>query len=224
MPPLDVIDALDDIMLQDIFNVLRRPITMDTTGRSMDGAVQFSNVVGVVYPSKGGLHRSAEGEMQDKGIVVTTRFPLRGASVDSSGQGFHPDIITWGGNNFLVDPDLKDWSLYATGFVRVECTLLDMQSAPPVLQVLQGTNPPPIVSVSMAGKLQLYTAIILSTTQAKISLTLQPANIILLRNGLPQFSPADYSISIDQAGNSIFNFVVPLSLNGASPDTINVYV
>jgi hypothetical protein len=133
MPTIDVSDLLTDPDLADTFTVLRRQQVTGSNGTITTVTTPTYNVVGVVGPSgDNSLARQAAFETQGKSIQVITKFRLRGATREA-GNVYQPDIVVWGGDNFLV-VSVSDFTRFGVGFVSVDCTsmdLVDVATAPP---------------------------------------------------------------------------------------------
>ena len=124
-PQLDVSAALTNPYTLDVFNVLRRPETINVFGESSVAEQQtFENVYGIVTPDgDASLARSAEMQTQVKVLSVISRFALRG-NREASGTNFQPDLVVWDGNSYIVR-NVEDYSRYAAGFVKASCELID---------------------------------------------------------------------------------------------------
>lgn len=126
---LDVSDALEDVLLQDSFVVQRRQFATSGTGIAGAPSIVSFNAVGVVYGAGANdLDRRADAQLQNKTIVILTKFALRYVGVDSTGTQFQPDIVVWNGNSYLVSKDVEDYSKYGQGYIKATCTLNDMQA------------------------------------------------------------------------------------------------
>jgi hypothetical protein len=128
MPSLDVDDAFDPSMLDNI-TVVRRAIVVDQYGRGQitDTPHAALAVIGAASPDD--LRRLPEAEMQEKTIGVWTPFRLQGAAMDAMGNQMHPDQIQWHGDTYIVRV-LDDWSGYGRGFVYAVATVITALPAP----------------------------------------------------------------------------------------------
>lgn len=130
MAILDVSVALTNPYTLSRFDVVRRPETVSNQGTSIVTETIFPKVRGVVTPAKSKhLRRRPEGEDQPKGIVVITRFALRGESKDGS-QNYQPDMVVWKGNRYVV-VEPRDYSEYGKGFIYTVCEMVDLKPTPP---------------------------------------------------------------------------------------------
>jgi len=172
MPMLDVSIALTSPYLVDTFSVQRRQETVGTNGRSIITPLVFNVVSGVVFASGASkLRRGSDDDEQDKTITIITRFALRGTSLDGAAQSYKPDIVTWHGNQFIVD-DIKDFTGYGPGFIEAECCLYDTTAQP-------STEPQAMIAQS---KLQQYPLTQVSSTQFTVPVT--TGQFFLYRNGM----------------------------------------
>ena len=133
MPLINVSLAITSPMLADHFTVLRRTQTVDNFGIASTANQPFPGLSGVVYPSdENELRRLPDLQVQEKALTVITRFALRGASETSANPAvsFQPDIVVWGGNNFVVRK-IEDWSQFGNGFILAICTSIDLVDTPP---------------------------------------------------------------------------------------------
>jgi hypothetical protein len=131
MPTIDVSDLLVDPDLSDTFTVLRRQQVTGSTGTISLTTTTYSCVVGVIGPTgDNSLARQSAFETQGKSIQVLTKFRLQGA-VQAGGLSYLPDVVQWGGDNFLV-VSLSDFSHYGTGFVVADCTSMDLVDQAPL--------------------------------------------------------------------------------------------
>lgn len=130
MPMLDVSAALTNPYTLDKFDVQRRALATNNYGEPTITPTTINNVRGVVYPaSPNDLRRLPEAQIMAQTIVVITRFALRGASKDGQAQEWEPDVVVWGGDNFLVIAT-NDYSQYARGFIYAICSSMDTTDAP----------------------------------------------------------------------------------------------
>jgi hypothetical protein len=124
MPMLDFSRVLTNPTLIDSFSVIRRTEVVNDYGLSTVTPQTLSGLYGVVYPSnENDLKRFPDLEIQSKALTVITQFALRGES-QCQGTEFQPDLVVWGGDNFLVR-ELEDWSRYGPGFILAICTSID---------------------------------------------------------------------------------------------------
>lgn len=133
MPLLDMSIVLNDPQLIDSFSVIRRTETVNNFGVSTIASVTIPDLYGPIYPSnENDLARFPDLQVQTKAITVITRFALRGEA-ETSGTEFQPDVVVWGGDNFVVRR-IEDWSKYALGFIMAICTSIDLVDQPPVTE------------------------------------------------------------------------------------------
>lgn len=206
MPMLDVSSALTSPYLMDVFDVIRRFETVGSNGRSVITNITFHTIGGVVYPEGDNrLRRDAERQTQGKGIMVVTRFALRGSSVDSTAQNYQPDFVVWHGNNFVLD-EIKDYSAYGPGFVQAHGCMIDAVAQPPT----EGA------AMIVAAKIQQFPITIVSSTVLTVGVALGAGQYFLFRNGvLITVAAGDYTVS----GSSTFNLTIPLQVG----DTVAFY-
>jgi hypothetical protein len=134
MPMLDVSVALTNPYTLDTFTVTRRTEVVDGFGLSQVTPASIPGLYGVVYPSnEEDLKRFPDLQIQSKALTVITRFALRGEAEAANNTEFQPDIVVWGGNNFLVRA-LDDYSQYAAGFILAICTSIDLVDKPPTTE------------------------------------------------------------------------------------------
>lgn len=132
MSMVDVSAALTNPYTLDKFNVQRRAVSNNNYGEPTITPTVINNVRGVVYPaSPNDLKRLPEAQIMAQTIVVITRFALRGASKDSQAQEWEPDVVVWGGDNFLVIAT-NDYSQAGRGFIYAICSSMDTMDAPGV--------------------------------------------------------------------------------------------
>ena len=112
MPPmLDFSVVLCDPMLTDDFAVIRRPDTVGADGRAAPGADRIASLWGVVTQGDpADLMRAENGQYVPRTIMVATQFRLQGAVA-----GYQPDIIEWGGTQYLVKR-VYPYSRFGAGF------------------------------------------------------------------------------------------------------------
>ena len=109
----------------DSFTVIRRVQGVDTTGRMTETDTSLPGT-GVVYPvGQNTQERTHDFATGHKSIIVITDMTLRPQTL-----GFVPDLVTWRGNNYLVQT-LDDFTNLGRGFVQAFCTSQDLQDAPP---------------------------------------------------------------------------------------------
>lgn len=133
MPMLDVSVALTNFYTVDTFSVIRRTEVVNGFGVSTVTPATTSGLYGVLYPSnEDDLKRFPDLQIQSKAITVITRFALRGEA-ETEGTEFQPDIVAWGGDNFVVRA-MDDWSQYAAGFILAICTSINLVDQPPTTE------------------------------------------------------------------------------------------
>jgi hypothetical protein len=135
MPLMDVSEALNNPYTLDYFDVIRRAQLVNTSGEVGIPQPQiFSQVAGVVAPDNAPrLQRNPEAQIAGKILLVYTTFALRGQTQDGVPQDYQPDLVIWGGNQFIV-VSVDDYSRYGTGFVKAVCDMMDMNAMPEVTQ------------------------------------------------------------------------------------------
>ena len=111
MPMLDVAFVLSDPMLADDFNVVRRTDAIGADGRTAPGAQRIERLWGIVTQGDpADLMRAENGQFVPRTIMVVTAFRLQGAV-----RGYQPDIIEWGGTQYLVKR-VYPYSAFGEGF------------------------------------------------------------------------------------------------------------
>lgn len=127
MPVLDVSDVVLDPLFVEAVTVTRNSVTVSTTGRNISVASTF-NIYGVVnIGTLEKIKRNPEEEHTSNFITIHTKTKLYDV-VD----GFLPDTVSWGGNNFVVIK-VNKWNHYGAGFYAVECEMTDLTANPNVL-------------------------------------------------------------------------------------------
>lgn len=116
---MDMSDALMDPDMNDKFNVIRRPETINpANGRSSTTPQTFKNISGVVTSAHGNdLERLDDADRMGRNISIVTSFALRGPSVDGSDQEYKPDLIVWRGATYVVKA-LDPYPQFGAGFVQ----------------------------------------------------------------------------------------------------------
>lgn len=121
---LDLSDAFDESFTE-CFTVLRRQETIPSIGPATISTTSYSAEGVVTAASPNDLKRLPEFDMSRKAISIVTQFRLQLNSV-----GYKPDIVQWGGDNFLLVL-LDDYSHYGAGFVEAIAASIDYQDVPP---------------------------------------------------------------------------------------------
>jgi hypothetical protein len=201
--------VLSNPLLLDTFNVIRRTETVNASGESVLSLSASTGVFGVVKPVGDRLDRKADDDTNRKDLRIFTKFALRGAARDGVPTSWKPDLIFWHGNNFIV-VNVRDWGAYGIGFVAAECNAIDLISAPPMVNSGLGNSgalnpfvPPP----SPMGRVQAYTATIISDNQATMPVAVNAENMLLFRNGLLQITPDQFSVA-----NQVITIVYPFEV------------
>lgn len=138
MPEIDLSEVLlDSVVAGEWFTVIRRPDVVGTNGQTTIGAIQFQAIGQITPTGQNSMLREDAFTYAQKTIRVTTSFPLRGPSKDSTAQNFQPDIVTWRGDSYIVRT-IEDFSKYGPfGMVTAECSSIDYVEnaphAPPLL-------------------------------------------------------------------------------------------
>lgn len=133
MPMLDVSAALTNPYTLDHFDVYRRKQIMNDFGEAKTAVQIISGVMGVVYAEGlNNLARRAEAQINPKSIVIISRFAMRGESQTVDKTQYQPDIVRCNGNYFLI-VRVEDFSNYASGFVKMLATSIDMVDLPPAV-------------------------------------------------------------------------------------------
>lgn len=212
MPRLNVNVAVNSLYLTDSFVVLRRLENVGSNGRSGLTTVAFGNVPGVVYPDGDNvLRRETDNQRSLQTITVVTRFMLRGASLDGSGQNYQPDIVQWRGNSYVVE-NIEPYASYGAGFIEAACCMLDFAVLPPAAGITAQSV--------RGGVVTQYLPAVVSTTQATLPFgNVLPTGMLVFRNGVLQESPNDFTLTVQSATQSTLTFTVP----GLAADTLVVY-
>lgn len=131
MPLLNLSPVLASPMLQSTFTVLRRQQIVGNNGRASTQNTSVPGLTGIIYPSaKNELERFPNLQITGKALTVITSYPLRSAAETVDGKEWSPDLVQWGGSNFIVRT-LEDWSQYSTGFVLAICESITLVDSPP---------------------------------------------------------------------------------------------
>lgn len=128
---LDFEDVLLDIDISDLFTITRRPEVVTNMGRSSTNSnVVIENVAGIVcMASPNDLERLPEADLMKRYISVVSKFQLRGVSKEA-GQVFKSDLITWKGNQYLVET-VDPYGHVGSGFVQVIAGSVDIVDEAP---------------------------------------------------------------------------------------------
>lgn len=131
MPDLDVSEALTDPMLTDSFDVLRRKEVLDTHGRVTTPAnSSFPGQYGVLSAaSPNDLERLEDSQRMGRNMSLITTFKLQGPA-EVSGTEYQPDIVVWGGDQFVVK-HVDPYSRYGAGFIQAIIGSMDIIDQPP---------------------------------------------------------------------------------------------
>lgn len=132
MPLLDVSDAFD-VDNTDVFQVIRRPETVNDSGESETTDASPVDAQGVICAaSPEDLERLDDNDRMQRTISIVTQYRLRGTS-RSGAQDWKPDIIVWpkaSGEKYevkLVEP----YTRYGAGFVQALAGSIMAVDAPP---------------------------------------------------------------------------------------------
>ncbi len=130
MPFLDVTDLLaDPDIAGEPFTVIRRSEGSYDHGRPVIETTTLPAMGSITPTGDNSLVRAEGYETSAKTILVVTTFPLRGSSQDDTDLQWHPDIVKWKGDYFVVR-SLDDYSQYGAGLVAAECTATPYQELP----------------------------------------------------------------------------------------------
>jgi hypothetical protein len=122
---LDVSMVLHDPMLSSEFDVRRQSEVVGGNGRVSKVAEWFRGLVGIVKPeAPSKLERGKDSASVVHSILVLTEFSLRDASF-----GFQPDVVVYGGTEYLVEEALPYQRL--AGYTRALCTSTRATDNPP---------------------------------------------------------------------------------------------
>jgi hypothetical protein len=133
MPVLfDVNDAFG-LDLEDEFEVIRRPLTVNSNGRSTVNPFSLGIQKGVIGPTPTSLERTPDYGISKGNMWVFTPFRLYFLR-----EGFQPDYIIYGGDRYVV-VDLTDYTMYGRGFVQAMVHLT--QSSPSEPAPYTGLSP-----------------------------------------------------------------------------------
>lgn len=125
MPMLDVSWVVLDPMLADVFTVIRRTETVDSTGRPVIGSTSFPDQLGVItQEAPNALQRADDAETVPRVITVSSKFNLRGASL-----GYQPDLVIWNGTTYLVKQVLP-YSRFGSGFYEATASSMTTMDVP----------------------------------------------------------------------------------------------
>jgi hypothetical protein len=114
MPTLDVSDIPICEEFGDKFDVIRRPETINESGRSSAAQV-VGSAVGTIYPTgDNSLVRQTDFELGRKTLTVVTPYRLQQAA-----PGHQPDVILYRGNQYVVT-SVEDYSQYGAGIIVAE--------------------------------------------------------------------------------------------------------
>jgi hypothetical protein len=134
MAMIDMTVALTNPQTLQKFAVLRRKQFVNNFGETKMEIETIPRVFGVIHPEgPNDIARRPEAQTNAKTMVVITKFRLRGESENIDGVNYQPDVIQWGGNNFLVARP-EDYSKYARGFIRATITSTDIVDRPPKIR------------------------------------------------------------------------------------------
>lgn len=123
--PFDVNDAFG-LDLEDEFEVIRRPVSIDSNGRGTVSPHSLGLQYGVVVPpSATSLDRLSDYGVISKAIQVITPFRLYFLT-----EGYQPDYIIYQGDQFIV-ASLSDYSQFGRGFVSATCILTQASTHEP---------------------------------------------------------------------------------------------
>jgi hypothetical protein len=130
MPIIDVSDLLLDGDLTDTFTVIRRLQSVNENGETSVVTSTLNNVLGIVSPTANNeLVVQDALQTQGKTLNVVTKFRLRGATQDTTGAQYQPDLIVWNLDTYEIKL-LQDFSNYGDGFVSADCASVDLLDEP----------------------------------------------------------------------------------------------
>lgn len=130
MPWLDLSDVITDPFLADTFVVVRRMQIVNGQGETVIIPMGNFGAVGVVTPTgNNSLVRAEAYESQADSIQIITMFRLRGASKDTAGINWQPDLVQWNGITYLIKT-LNDFTRFGAGFIQADAIATDYNPAP----------------------------------------------------------------------------------------------
>lgn len=113
MVMINVMPAVQSLLMQDRVNVYRRSLTSNGYGEGKTNSQKFENVPAVVGPSgQNKLDRRPEAQSTEKVIEIIANFAFTMAS-----PGFQADVVEWRGESYTVTSVL-DYSQYGAGFTQ----------------------------------------------------------------------------------------------------------
>jgi galactose-6-phosphate isomerase len=133
MPDLDVTDIILDPDFCETLIVKRREENLVKGRSTLTVTVIDPAPVGVVLPvDDQPLVRGPDQQNLPRLLEVHTPFRLRGAAKDpGTGKQYQPDIITWNGDDFVVNK-VQDYSRFGQGFIQADCSSVDSIDNAPV--------------------------------------------------------------------------------------------
>ena len=124
MALIDVSELLGDPDFSDAFVIIRQDAAVNAYGENELTETQI-NVVGVVQPaSPDTLARLPDSVRSQDAITVWYQGLLK----SSAGGDTYPDVVVWGGYNFVVH-STDPFNNYGAGYVQAVCVRLDATDA-----------------------------------------------------------------------------------------------
>jgi lipopolysaccharide export LptBFGC system permease protein LptF len=108
----------------ELFQVVRRQQFVGANGQ-ISTQTKTYNARGSIGPAGASfLNRLADQQFQGKALSVVTVFRLRGASKESQGYSYQPDLVKWK-DNFYIVQEVTDYSQYGAGMTQANCVTFD---------------------------------------------------------------------------------------------------
>lgn len=129
MPWLDVSEVVGDPELADVFRVIRRPQTVDTSGVPQVGEIDMGEQVGVItYADPSDLMRRDDSQTVPRTIFFATVFRVRGVS-----KGFNADQLEFppGSGTLYTVKQIYPYSRYGAGVIEGVAESMDATDQAP---------------------------------------------------------------------------------------------
>ena len=128
MAQISVNSILTDSDFIEFFDVLRRKIVVDATGRTRTTERKYHRVEGVILPASkfkdDDIHRMPTYQTTRRNIEVITAFRLITQTKD-----YNPDIVVWLDTHYIVNR-IYPYIQYGVGFMVAECDSVDRVDMP----------------------------------------------------------------------------------------------
>ena len=118
MPDLDVSDILLDPDFAETITVNRTTQVVSSLGVVSNTITAYSKVAVVTIGPLHDVLRTPDYELANNIITVH----IRGFRLIGPEPGYQPDVVVWGGDNYVVKKSYN-WSHYGAGFTAAECEL-----------------------------------------------------------------------------------------------------